>query len=56
MTRSARTGLFDEPKCAANARAYGAGARVVAVIGTLNSPCALAALPELNRAPAGPSR
>ncbi len=50
----ARTGLFDEPKCAANARAYGASARVVAVIGTLNSPCALAALPELNRARGGP--
>ena len=50
----ARTGLFDEAKCAANARAYGASADVVAVIGTLNSPCALAAVPELNRARGGP--
>jgi DNA-binding SARP family transcriptional activator/ABC-type branched-subunit amino acid transport system substrate-binding protein len=50
----ARTGLFDEDKCAANARAYGANRDVVAVIGTLNSPCAVAALPELNRARGGP--
>ena len=50
----ARTGLFDEAKCAANARAYRARADVVAVIGTLNSPCAVAAVPELNRARGGP--
>ena len=50
----ARTGLFDEAKCAANARAYGDATDVVAVIGTLNSPCAVAALPELNRARGGP--
>jgi DNA-binding SARP family transcriptional activator/ABC-type branched-subunit amino acid transport system substrate-binding protein len=50
----ARTGLFDEVKCAANARAYGAHPDVVAVIGTLNSPCAVAAVPLLNRAPGGP--
>jgi branched-chain amino acid transport system substrate-binding protein len=50
----ARTGLFDEAKCAANARAYGEHADVVAVIGTLNSPCAVAAVPELNRARGGP--
>jgi branched-chain amino acid transport system substrate-binding protein len=50
----ARTGLFDEAKCAANARAYGTNPAVRAVIGTLNSPCALAAVPELNRARGGP--
>jgi len=50
----ARTGLFDEAKCAANARAYAANRDVVGVIGTFNSPCAVAALPELNRAPGGP--
>jgi branched-chain amino acid transport system substrate-binding protein len=50
----ARTGLFDEAKCAANARAYAADPSVVAVIGTLNSPCAVAALPMLNRARGGP--
>jgi branched-chain amino acid transport system substrate-binding protein len=50
----AQTGLFDESKCAANARAYGANRDVVAVIGTFNSPCAVAALPALNRAHGGP--
>jgi branched-chain amino acid transport system substrate-binding protein len=50
----ASTGLFDEAKCAANARAYAANRDVVGVIGPYNSPCALAALPELNRAPGGP--
>jgi branched-chain amino acid transport system substrate-binding protein len=50
----ARTGIFDEPKCAANARAYAQNPDVVAVIGTFNSGCAVAALPELNRAPGGP--
>jgi branched-chain amino acid transport system substrate-binding protein len=50
----ARTGLFDEAKCAANARAYAANRDVVAVIGTFNSPCAVAGLPELNRAAGGP--
>lgn len=49
-----RTGLFDEAKCAANARAYAANADVVGVVGTFNSPCAVAALPELNRARGGP--
>ena len=50
----ARTGLFDEAKCAANARAYARNPDIVAVIGTVNSPCAVAAVPELNRAPGGP--
>jgi ABC-type branched-subunit amino acid transport system substrate-binding protein len=50
----ARTGLFDPARCAANARAYAADRRVIGVIGTLNSPCAAAALPELGRAPGGP--
>ncbi len=49
-----RTGLFDDAKCAANARAYAANPDVVGVIGTFNSPCAVAAVPELNRAPGGP--
>lgn len=49
----ARTGLFDEAKCAANARAYVENPGVVGVIGTLNSPCAVAALPTLNTAEGG---
>jgi branched-chain amino acid transport system substrate-binding protein len=50
----ARTGLYDEAKCAANARAYAGNPDVVGVIGTYNSACAVAAVPELNRAPHGP--
>jgi len=50
----ASTGLYDEAKCAANARAYADNRDVVGVIGTVNSPCSVAALPELNRAPDGP--
>ena len=50
----ARTGLFDEATCAGNARRYAAAADVVAVLGPLNSPCAVAAVPELNRARGGP--
>lgn len=47
----AATRLPDRTKCAANARAYGRAPDVVAVVGPLNSDCALAAVPELNRAP-----
>jgi branched-chain amino acid transport system substrate-binding protein len=50
----ASTGLFDEAKCAANASAYVENPDVVGVIGTLNSPCAVAALPTLNTAEGGP--
>jgi branched-chain amino acid transport system substrate-binding protein len=50
----ARTGLFDEARCASNARMYAADSDVVGVIGPLNSPCAVAGLPTLNRAPGGP--
>jgi branched-chain amino acid transport system substrate-binding protein len=49
----ARTGLFDEAKCAANAKAYVENTDVVGVVGTLNSPCSLAALPVLNTADGG---
>ena len=50
----ATTGLFDEPKCAANGRAYAHNDDVIGVIGTLHSACATSVLPELNRAPGGP--
>ncbi len=50
----AQTGLFDPAKCAANARAYAADQRVIGVVGTVNSPCSVAALPELARARGGP--
>lgn len=47
----AATRLPDSTTCAANARAYGRAPAVVAVLGPLNSDCALAAIPELGRAP-----
>lgn len=50
----AQTGIFDEQKCAENAQVYGRAAKVVGVIGPVNSGCTLAALPELGRAPGGP--
>ena len=49
----ARTGIFDVDKCAANARAYSANKKVIGVVGTFNSPCALEEVPILNRAPGG---
>ena len=50
----ATSGLYDEAKCEANARAYAQNPQVVGVIGPLNSPCAVVAIPPLNRAPDGP--
>ena len=47
----AATRLPDDTKCAANARTYGRARDVIAVVGPLNSGCALAAVPELGRAP-----
>jgi branched-chain amino acid transport system substrate-binding protein len=49
----ARTGLYDPDKCAANARAYAANEKVVAVVGPLNSVCAIELIPVLNAAPGG---
>lgn len=50
----ARTGLFDDRKCIANARAYARNHRVVGVIGPVNSFCALEQIPILNAAAGGP--
>ena len=50
----ARTGLYEDAKCAANARAYAANRDVAAVLAPLNSACSVAALPQLNRARGGP--
>jgi branched-chain amino acid transport system substrate-binding protein len=46
----AATRLPDNGKCASNARAYTRAPDVLAVVGPLNSDCALAAIPELGRA------
>jgi ABC-type branched-subunit amino acid transport system substrate-binding protein len=51
---SSQVGIFDVPKCAANAKSYAAGASVIGVIGTYNSGCAEFEIPFLNQAPDGP--
>ena len=47
---TAQYGVFDEAKCAANARAYAANRAVVGVVGPLNSGCAAKMLPALEPA------
>ncbi len=46
----AKTGLWDEATCRANARAYAADRKVLGVIGTYNSGCAAEEIPILGRA------
>ena len=46
----AKTGLWDEATCRANAAAYAANPKVLGVIGTYNSGCAALEVPILNRA------
>jgi DNA-binding SARP family transcriptional activator/ABC-type branched-subunit amino acid transport system substrate-binding protein/DNA-binding beta-propeller fold protein YncE len=47
---TAQRELFDEPKCAANTKAYVANADVIGVVGPFNSGCAYAQIPIANRA------
>jgi branched-chain amino acid transport system substrate-binding protein len=47
---TAQTGAYDFLKCASNAKAYVATARLVGVIGPFDSPCAGAQIPITNRA------
>jgi YVTN family beta-propeller protein len=47
---TAQTGLYDFIRCASNAKAYVATARLVGVIGPFDSPCASAQIPITNRA------
>ena len=47
-------GIFDQGKCRDNARAYARNPAVLGVVGPLNSGCARAMLPTLNRAAGGP--
>ncbi len=49
-----QSGSFDRRTCAANANAYAQAEKLVAVIGTYNSDCAMIEIPILNRAPGGP--
>jgi branched-chain amino acid transport system substrate-binding protein len=50
---TAHAGTFDRRACAANANAYAQAEKLVAVIGTYNSDCAMIEIPILNRAPGG---
>ncbi|HEX8123871.1 MAG TPA: BTAD domain-containing putative transcriptional regulator [Solirubrobacteraceae bacterium] len=45
-----RTGLFDEAKCAANAKAYARTPAVAGVVGPFNSGCAVMQIPVASRA------
>jgi YVTN family beta-propeller protein len=47
-------GVWDADKCRRNAKAYSRNPAVLGVVGPLNSGCAAAMLPILNRAPGGP--
>jgi ABC-type branched-subunit amino acid transport system substrate-binding protein/predicted Ser/Thr protein kinase len=49
-----QSGTFDRRTCAGNANAYGRAEKLVAVIGTYNSDCAMIEIPILNRAPGEP--
>jgi len=51
---TSQVGIFDVPKCAANAKSYAAGASVLGVIGSFNSGCSFNQIPLLNQAPGGP--
>lgn len=50
---SAKTGLWTEAQCQANANAYAADPSVLAVVGTYNSGCAEVMIPILSNAPGG---
>ena len=51
---TSQTGIFDEEKCAANAKLFAASPSVIGEIGPYNSGCAYAQIPIANRAPDGP--
>jgi YVTN family beta-propeller protein len=51
---TARYGTADPPKCRDNAKSYVADPAVLGVVGPMNSDCAAAMLPILNRARGGP--
>jgi YVTN family beta-propeller protein len=49
-----QTGIFDEQKCAANAKAFAANELVIGEVGPYNSGCARVQIPIAARAPGGP--
>ena len=50
---TAQTGIFDQDKCAANAKLYAATPAVIGEVGPYNSGCAVVQIPIANRAPGG---
>jgi branched-chain amino acid transport system substrate-binding protein len=50
---SAQLAKWDPTKCSANAHAYVANSKLLAVLGTFNSGCAAIEIPVLNQAPGG---
>ena len=51
---TAQTGIFDQEKCAANAKLYAATPAVIGVVGPYNSGCAAAQIPIASAAAGGP--
>jgi branched-chain amino acid transport system substrate-binding protein len=51
---TSQTSRFEFFKCSSNAKAYAGAKRLVGLIGTFNSGCALDMIPIVNRAAAGP--
>ena len=51
---TAQTGIFDQQKCAANAKLYASTPAVIGVVGPYNSGCAVAQIPIANTADGGP--
>ena len=49
-----QAGGFDFDKCVSNVKDYALNARVMGVIGPIDSPCAFAQIPIANEAPGGP--
>jgi branched-chain amino acid transport system substrate-binding protein len=50
---TAQLGKWDTDKCSANAHAYASNSKLLGVIGTFNSGCAVVEIPVLNQAPGG---
>jgi branched-chain amino acid transport system substrate-binding protein len=51
---TSQSGIFDQAKCAANAKAFAAKPTVIGVVGPYNSACAVEEIPIANAAPGGP--
>ncbi len=50
---TAQLGKWDADKCSANSHAYAQNSKLIGVVGTFNSGCAIIEIPVLNQAPGG---